>query len=61
MTPFRDESGPVDECGEAHERTVLQPADFEAFFAALDSPPAEALRAAFERHRKTVDSRQQRR
>ena len=57
MTPFRDESGPVDECGEAHERTVLQPADFEAFFAALDSPPAEALRAAFERHRKTVDSR----
>ncbi len=43
----------------AHERTVLQPADHGAFFAALDSPPAptEALRLAFERHRKTVDSR----
>lgn len=43
----------------SHERTVLQPADLEVFFAVLDEPPAptEALRAAFERHRKTVISR----
>ena len=43
----------------AHEHTVLQPGDLEVFFAALDEPPAptEALRAAFERHRKTVISR----
>lgn len=43
----------------AHERTVLQPVDHAAFFAALDAPPAptEALRAAFRRHRETVVSR----
>jgi uncharacterized protein (DUF1778 family) len=42
----------------AHERTVLQPVDHAAFFAALDAPPppAEALRAAFRRHRETVVS-----
>lgn len=43
----------------AHERTVLQPVDHEAFFAAIDSPPAPAkrLRDAFRRHKKTVESR----
>lgn len=43
----------------AHERTVLQPVDHAAFFAALDSPPAptQALRNAFRRHRQTVVSR----
>jgi uncharacterized protein (DUF1778 family) len=43
----------------AHERTVLQPVDHAAFFAALDGPPAptEKLKAAFARHRKTVASR----
>lgn len=44
---------------EAHERTLLQPVDHEAFFAALDAPPAptEALRRAFRRHRETVVSK----
>lgn len=44
---------------ESHERTVLAPADHEAFFSALDNPPepTEALRAAFERHAKTVISK----
>ena len=43
----------------AHERTVLQPADHAAFFAALDHPPAptETLKAAALRHRNTVESR----
>lgn len=43
----------------AHERTVLQPVDHEAFFAALDAPPAptEALKAAFRRHRETIVSK----
>jgi uncharacterized protein (DUF1778 family) len=43
----------------AHERTVLQPIDHQAFFAALEAPPAptEALRVAFERHGKTISSR----
>jgi uncharacterized protein (DUF1778 family) len=43
----------------AHERTFLQPVDHEAFFTALDTPPAptEALRAAFKRHRETVVSK----
>ena len=43
----------------AHERTVLQPVDHEAFFAAIDSPPApaEKLRDAFRRHKETVESR----
>lgn len=42
-----------------HERTVLQPVDHEAFFAALDNPPAptDRLRAAFERHRGTTVSK----
>ena len=43
----------------AHERTVLQPVDHEAFFAAIDRPPAPAkrLRDAFRRHKKTIESR----
>lgn len=43
----------------AHERTVLQPVDQSAFFAALENPmpPTERLEAAFERHRKTIISR----
>jgi uncharacterized protein (DUF1778 family) len=43
----------------AHERTVLQPLDHAAFFAALDRPPAptETLKAAVARHRTTVESR----
>lgn len=44
---------------EAHERTILAPVDHAAFFAAMDAPPepAEKLRTAFERHRKTVAAR----
>ena len=40
----------------AHERTVLQPVDHAAFFAVLDNPPVanERLKAAFERHGKTI-------
>jgi len=40
----------------AHERTILQPVDQQAFFDALDNPPqpTEALRRAFTRHRDTV-------
>lgn len=43
----------------AHERTLLQPLDHTAFFAALEqAPPASAaLQAAFERHRNTVLSK----
>ena len=43
----------------AHERTFLQPVDHQAFFAALDNPPAptEKLRAALRRHRETISSR----
>jgi len=43
----------------AHERTMLQPVDHEAFFAALDNPPAptDKLRAAFARHRETIASK----
>jgi uncharacterized protein (DUF1778 family) len=43
----------------AHERTVLQPVDHAAFFAALDTPPAptDKLRAAFDRHKATIASR----
>ena len=39
----------------AHERTVLQPVDHEAFFAALDTSaePNDVLRSAFRRHGKT--------
>ncbi len=43
----------------AHERTMLQPVDHEAFFAALDNPPAptDKLRAAVSRHRETITSK----
>ena len=43
----------------AHERTVLQPVDHAAFFAALDTPPVPTvkLRAAFARHAGTIASR----
>ena len=43
----------------AHEHTILEPADHEAFFAALDRDPAptEKLRAAFTRHKETIISR----
>ena len=43
----------------AHERTMLQPVDHEAFFTALDNPPAptDKLRAAFARHKETIASR----
>jgi len=43
----------------AHERTMLDPADHAAFFAALDNPPASTakLRDAFARHRSRVTSR----
>ena len=43
----------------AHERTLLQPADHAAFFAALDNPPepTERLKVAFKRHSKTVVSK----
>ena len=42
-----------------HERTALQAVDHEAFFSALDKPaaPSEALRAAFERHDETVETK----
>ncbi len=40
----------------AHERTLLQPVDHAAFFAALDFPPAltDKLQTAFKRHAKTI-------
>jgi len=43
----------------AHERTMLQPVDHAAFFAALDAPPAPVakLRTARDRHRKTIVSK----
>ncbi|MCP9888671.1 DUF1778 domain-containing protein [Cyanobium sp. ATX 6A2] len=43
----------------SHERTELEGIDHAAFFAALDQPaPATpALKAAFERHQRTVVSR----
>lgn len=43
----------------AHERTVLQPADHVAVFAALDAPaaPTRKLRDAFARHRQTIESK----
>lgn len=43
----------------AHERTVLQAVDHEAFFAALDNPPAptDRLREAFARHREMITSK----
>jgi uncharacterized protein (DUF1778 family) len=44
---------------EAHERTLLQPADHDAFFNALDNPrlPTDVLQAAFESHQKRVLSK----
>jgi uncharacterized protein (DUF1778 family) len=43
----------------AHERTMLQPVDHAAFFAAIESPPAPTtkLRAARERHRTSIVSK----
>lgn len=43
----------------AHERTSLQQVDHQAFFAALDTPPAptDRLRAAFARYRETIISK----
>ena len=43
----------------AHEHTMLQPVDHQAFFAAIDRPaaPTEKLRAAFVRHRETIESK----
>ena len=43
----------------AHERTDLQGIDHAAFFAALDQPApvTPALRAAFQRHQRTIISR----
>jgi uncharacterized protein (DUF1778 family) len=42
-----------------HERMVLQPEDYEVFFAALDNPPKPnaKLRAAFEQYKRNVISR----
>ena len=43
----------------AHERTVLEPVEHAAFFAALDTPPQPAgkLRNAFASHKSRVQSR----
>jgi hypothetical protein len=43
----------------AHEATILQPADHQVFFDALDNPPtpADSLKDAFKRHGGTVDSK----
>jgi len=43
----------------AHEHTMLEPVDHEAFFTALDRPaaPTGKLRAAFARHKETIDSK----
>lgn len=43
----------------AHERTMLEPIDHAAFFAALDKPskPAKRLRDAFARHQTRIISR----
>lgn len=43
----------------AHERTILHPVDHATFFAALEEPqePTEAMKAAFSRHGRTVQSR----
>ena len=44
---------------EAHEATVLSPADHAVFFEALDNPPGptERLREAFATHKRRVISR----
>lgn len=41
---------------QAHESITLNPADFQAFLAALDTPtePNEALQRAFDRHTRQV-------
>lgn len=43
----------------AHEHTMLDPVDHQAFFAALDRPaaPSAKLRAAFARHKETIASK----
>lgn len=43
----------------AHEHTMLAPVDHQGFFAALDREPAptERLRAAFARHKQTIESK----
>lgn len=43
----------------AHERTLLQPVDHAALFAALDTPPAPspALREAYARHQARIISK----
>lgn len=42
-----------------HEHTTLAAVDHDAFFTALDRPaaPTDKLRAAFARHRETVESK----
>ncbi|PTD25686.1 DUF1778 domain-containing protein [Sphingomonas fennica] len=42
-----------------HEHTTLAVVDHAAFFAALDRPaaPTDKLRAAFARHRETIESK----
>jgi uncharacterized protein (DUF1778 family) len=42
-----------------HERTTLSPADYEAFFEALDNPPppTDALRAAAKRYHERYSNR----
>jgi uncharacterized protein (DUF1778 family) len=44
---------------ESHERTMLSPADYAAFFKALDegAKPNAKLRAALDRHSATINSR----
>lgn len=43
----------------AHEHTTLAAVDHAAFFAALDRPaaPTDKLRAAFARHRETIENK----
>lgn len=43
----------------AHERTILDARDHDAFFAALDAPPSpsEALKHAVARHQATIESK----
>lgn len=43
----------------AHEHTTLTPVDHDVFFAALDRPaaPSDKLRAAFARHKETIESK----
>lgn len=43
----------------AHEHTMLEPVDHQAFFEALDRPPAptDKLRSAFSRNKATIEHR----